>query len=146
VLVIHPFDVSIQKQYQIRTKLFENPDILPDFQLITIPAVQSIAGNKTEFDNWFDALEHMHKEIDKVDFDVAIIGAGSYGLPLSAYIKAKGKIAIHMGGATQVLFGIKGKRWDNHPVISRFYNEFWVRPEISELVPNADKVEGGCYW
>lgn len=146
VLVIHPFSTLIQKQYESRIELFDNLDVLPQFQLITITAVQSIAGNKTEFDNWFEALNYMQREIDKVDFDVAIIGAGSYGLPLSAYIKDKGKISIHIGGATQILFGIKGKRWDTHPLISKFYNEYWVRPGISELVPDAQKVEGGCYW
>lgn len=145
VLVIHPFAASIQKQYQLHTKLFNNVSVLPAFHLITIAAVQSIAANKTGFNNWFDALEWMQQQIDKIDFDVAIIGAGSYGVPLSAYIKDKGRIAIHIGGATQVLFGIKGKRWDDHPV-SDFYNEYWMRPALSELVPNADKVEGGCYW
>ncbi|MEI7736983.1 MAG: hypothetical protein WCI49_16050, partial [Ferruginibacter sp.] len=123
-----------------------NSSILPDFELKTIAAVQTIAGNKTEFTDWFEALNHMKNQIDATDFDVAIIGAGSYGLPLSAYVKDKGKISIHMGGATQILFGIKGKRWDDHPVISKLYNEYWVRPEVSEIVPNAEKVEGGCYW
>lgn len=146
VLVIHPFIHSIRKQYKCREKLFDNPLILPDFDLVTIAAVQSIAGNSTEFKNWFEALDYMQREIDNVNFDVAIIGAGSYGLPLAAYIKEKGKIAIHIGGATQILFGIKGKRWDDHPVISKFYNEHWVRPELSETVLNAEMVEGGCYW
>lgn len=146
VLVIHPFSSSILKQYQRREELFKNKNILPLFDLKTITAVQSIAGNKTKFNNWFEALEYMQQQIDKVDFDVAIIGAGSYGLPLSAYVKEKGKIAIHIGGATQVLFGIKGKRWDDHPVISKLYNEYWVRPDISEAVPDVEKVEGGCYW
>ncbi|WP_274095727.1 hypothetical protein [Riemerella anatipestifer] len=40
---------------------------------------------------WFDALEDMKNKIDLVDFDVAIIGCGAYGLPLASYIKNKGK-------------------------------------------------------
>lgn len=146
VLVIHPFTSSIKKQYAIREKLFADQSVLPAFELKTITAVQSIAGTKTQFSNWFEALASMQTQIDATDFDVAIIGAGSYGLPLSAYVKNKGKISIHIGGATQILFGIKGKRWDDHPVVSKFYNKYWVRPEMSELVPNANKVEGGCYW
>lgn len=146
VLVIHPFSESIKKQLKQRKLLFANSKILPEFECTTIKAVQSIAGNKTEFENWFAALEYMQHQIDNADFDVALIGAGSYGLPLSAYVKQKGKIAIHIGGATQILFGIKGKRWDDHPQISSFYNDHWVRPEQSELVPDAQKVEGGCYW
>jgi hypothetical protein len=146
VLVIHPFSASIKKQYLKREKLFDNKDTLPNFELKTITAVQSIAGNKTQFNNWFEALYSMQQQIDSMDFDVAIIGAGSYGLPLSAYVKEKGKIAIHIGGATQILFGIKGKRWDDHELISKLYNDYWVRPDMSELVPDAQKVEGGCYW
>jgi hypothetical protein len=146
VLVIHPFTTSIKRQYENRKKLFENESVLPDFELTTITAVQSIAGTITNYSNWFDALASMQDQIDATDFDVAIIGAGSYGLPLSAFVKEKGKIAIHIGGATQILFGIKGKRWDEHPAISSLYNDYWVRPDISELVPEAQKVEGACYW
>lgn len=146
VLIIHPFVKSIQQQYLKREVLFRNARVLPSFELKTIVAVQSIAGNDTGFKTWFDALEWMKREIDKIDFDVAIIGAGSYGLPLSAYVKDKGKISIHIGGATQILFGIKGKRWDEHPVISTFYNEHWIRPSAEETVQQAQKVEDGCYW
>jgi hypothetical protein len=146
VLVIHPFTASIIKQFARREKLFKDQTVLPSFELKTVTAVQSIAGTKTAFTDWFEALESMQAQIDVTDFDVAIIGAGSYGLPLSAYIKSKGKIAIHIGGASQILFGIKGKRWDNHPTISPLYNDYWVRPDVAELVPEAQKVEGGCYW
>jgi len=146
VLVIHPFTNSINKQFANREKLFNDKSVLPGFELKTITAVQSIAGNKTEFSNWFEALASMQEQIDATDFDVAIIGAGSYGLPLSAYIKEKKKIAIHIGGAVQILFGIRGKRWDEHPIISQLYNENWIRPDLSELVPESQKVEGGCYW
>ncbi len=146
VLVIHPFSSSIKSQYQKRQVLFSNQNILPSFELKTITAVQSIAGNKTAFTNWFEALNSMQQQINDIDFDVAIIGAGSYGLPLAAYIKERGKISIHIGGATQIMFGIKGKRWDEHPQIAQLYNENWVRPSADETVPQANKVEDACYW
>lgn len=88
----------------------------------------------------------MEDKIDKIDFDIAIIGAGAYGLPLTAYCKEIGKQAVQMSGATQILFGIKGKRWDEHPYISKLYNEHWVRPMTSETPPEIEKVEGGSYW
>ena len=146
VLVIHPFKESIESQYEKRNLLFSNKDVLPYFELITLKAVQSIAETKTGFETWFDAYEHMCAEVEKVDFDIAIIGAGAYGLPLAFYIKSLGKKAIHMGGATQILFGIKGKRWDQHEVISKLYNEYWVRPLPSERPDQYHKVEEGCYW
>ena len=148
VLVIHPFEKTIQKQYKNRDKLFPETEILPEFEkLYTLKAVQTVAEEKDErFKNWFEALEWMYQEAMKIDFDIAIIGCGAYGFPLAARIKKAGKQAVHMGGATQILFGIKGKRWDKHPVIGKLYNEFWVRPDESETPQSAKKIEQGCYW
>lgn len=147
ILIIHPFKESIESQYAKREKLFPGTNVLPEFESLTcIKAVQSIAGEKTEFNSWFDALKYMQDQISQVDFDIAIIGAGAYGLPLAAYCKRIGKQAIQMSGATQLLFGIKGKRWDDHPVISKFYNESWVRPNSNETPTKKGKVEGGSYW
>ena len=68
------------------------------------------------------------------------------GFPLAAKLKKAGKKAIHMGGVLQVLFGIKGASWDNDPVVSSLYNEYWVRPSDSEKPKSFGTVEGGCYW
>ena len=147
VLVIHPFEDTIINQYEKRERLFSNSDILPKFgKLDTLKAVQSIAGDNDEFKDWIEAYEYMCNEISKKDFDVAIIGAGAYGLPLCSYIKKLNKQAIHMGGATQIFFGIQGKRWDKHSYISNLYNNFWVRPMKSETPKKASSVEGGSYW
>ncbi|MBU8854011.1 hypothetical protein BGM24_18700 [Bacillus sp. FJAT-26377] len=146
VLVIHPFALTIGKQYENRKEIFQNSNILPEFNLITMKAVQTISNTPTEFKDWFDALDYMKQQINSIDFDVAIIGAGAYGLPLGAYIKQKKKVAIHLGGATQILFGIKGSRWDNHPIISKFYNEHWSRPSDVEKPEGFKQVEKGCYW
>lgn len=146
VLVIHPFEKTILRQYEKRNVLFEDKEILPEFELKTIKAVQTIAGGKSEFGSWFEAFDWMYDKAKNIDFDVAIIGCGAYGFPLAAKIKEMGKQAVHMGGATQILFGIKGARWDTHPFISKLYNDYWVRPDQSETPKNANIVEGGCYW
>lgn len=45
VLVIHPFVETIKRQYEEkRHLLFENKDVLPDFNLLTIKAIQTIGG------------------------------------------------------------------------------------------------------
>jgi hypothetical protein len=146
VLVIHPYEESIKKQYAKHRALFDDPQILPNFELITLKAVQSIAGNKTRFANWFDALAWMCQRVSDLHFDVAIIGAGAYSLPLASYVKNLGKKALHLGGATQILFGIKGKRWDEIPFFKQLYNENWVRPLPAEIPDNFRMVESGCYW
>lgn len=159
VLVIHPFDSTIKSQYSIREKIFQNPDVLPDFELITLKAEQTIGG-ESRFSSWFEALEYMQNEIAKIDFDVCILGCGAYGMPLAAFVKKLGKQAIHIGGGTQLLFGIKGKRWveqynniwhyrpgiDIDTNYRPLFNEYWVYPQSSEKPKTADKVEDGCYW
>lgn len=147
VLVIHPFADTIEKQYGRRELLFPGTDLLPEFQLRTVKAVQTIAGTKdSRFENWFEALDWMEREAVKEEFDVAIIGCGAYGFPLAARLKAHGRQAVHLGGATQLLFGIKGARWDNHEIISGLFNENWVRPSEEEKPAGASRVEGACYW
>lgn len=147
VLVIHPYKDSILSQYsKNRARLFRNPNVLPEFELEVMRAVQSIALSPTPYATWFDALQAMKDEISNRDFDVAIVGAGAYGLPLAAHIKRMGKQVIHMGGATQVYFGIKGSRWESRPEIACNFNEYWVYPKENERPANATLVEGGCYW
>lgn len=146
VVVIHPFAQTIQSQFEKRELLFENKEILPEFKLRTVKAVQTLAGNKCEHETWFDALEWMYQETMKEEFDVALIGCGAYGLPLAVKLKRAGKQAVHVGGSLQLFFGIKGNRWDNHEVIGKLYNEHWVRPSETEVIKKADVVEGGCYW
>jgi hypothetical protein len=67
VLVIHPFVETIKIQYQKRELLFEN-NMLPDFELKTIKAVQSIAGTKTEFSDWFEL-----KSIQWITISVSLV-------------------------------------------------------------------------
>lgn len=147
VLVIHPFTQTILEQYEKREKLFENQKTLPNFELKTLKAVQTIAGEKDpRFDNWFEALEYMYEEALKIDFDIAIIGCGAYGMPLAVKLKRAGKQAIHFGGATQILFGIKGRRWVDNPRSQVVFNEAWVYPSAEEKPKNCDIVENHCYW
>ncbi len=154
VLVVHPFVETIRKQYDnyrenIFSRVYNADDILPEFELKTLKAVQTIAGNRDiRFRTWFDALDWMKEECARTDFDVAIIGCGGYGFPLASEIKRMGKIAIHLGGATQLLFGIKGRRWED-PVYEwypRTVNESWVRPNGDERVNKLESIENGCYW
>lgn len=160
VLVVHPFESTIRQQYEKRKLLFANPDILPDFDLKILKAVQSAAGNKTSYESWFDALKYMQNEIDKIDFDICLLGCGAYGLPLAAYVKRIGKQAVHMGGGLQLLFGIKGKRWveeyqsiwhyrpgvDINTDYRQIFNEHWTFPLEEDVPMNAKVVENACYW
>lgn len=122
-----------------------------------IKAVQSLGEGDSRFSDWFEALRWMENEIDKRDYDVCLIGCGAYGLPLAAHVKRRGKQAIHLGGALQLLFGIKGKRWEDpmygvkewripQGSYSSLINEYWVRPDSTDTPKSSIAVEGGCYW
>jgi hypothetical protein len=150
VLVVHPFSESIKAQYQKRELLFNN-NLLPEFELTVIKAVQSLGGGETPFSDWFEALNYMKNEIDNADYDICLIGAGAYGFPLAAHVKRTGKKALHLGGSLQLLFGIRGKRWEDENYNSDYsyaslINEHWVKPANNERPKNAEKVEGACYW
>lgn len=79
ILVIHPFIDTIKSQYSRHNLLFENKNILPLFDFKTLRAVQSVADNDVLFKDWFEALKWMENEIDKIDFDICILGCGAYG-------------------------------------------------------------------
>jgi hypothetical protein len=65
---------------------------------------------------------------------------------IGSHLKSAGLICIVMGGAIQVMFGIKGGRWERHPVISTFWNSSWVWPSVEETPIGAGNVEQACYW
>ncbi|MCG8310838.1 MAG: hypothetical protein MI975_25845 [Cytophagales bacterium] len=142
ILVIHPFKKTIEYQYQKREKI----GMIPEFKkLEVIRAVQTIAMNEdSRFKSWFEALDFMKSEIEQKDFDIALIGCGAYGLPLAAHVKSMGKTAIHIGGALQIFFGIKGKRWERYSDIE--FNKYWISPLPEDQVENMFKVENGAYW
>jgi hypothetical protein len=147
VLVISPFTESITKQYQKRNLLWEDSKILPEFELKTLKHQLSPAlGIPSMYDSWIEMVEDMKRKISCIDFDVALIGTGASSLPLVSHCKEIGKQAIHLGGALQILFGIKGNRWDKHKIIKNFYNENWIRPSGDEIPKGFKKNEDGCYW
>lgn len=146
VLLIHPFVEEAKIQYKKRSILWNDKDVLPEFTLITYKSVQSMLNIETPHKTWFEALNKMQTDISKIDFDIALVGCGAYGMPIASYIKDMGKQAIHLAGWTQVLFGIIGKRWEDNPQVAPFINENWIRPDKNNIPNNASKIENGCYW
>jgi hypothetical protein len=147
VLVISPFSDTIHAQYRRRDQIWRSkPELLPGFELLTLRSPMSAFLAPPVYRDWFAALDAMCEQMSSIPFDSAIVGAGAWSLPLVARAKSLGKWAIHLGGATQILFGIKGGRWDNSPEISAFYNDAWTRPSALETPPNVTTIEGACYW
>ena len=122
------------------------PGLLPDFELNTLRMPLSAGLDAPRECDWCERLDRMRAGIECKTFDVALIGAGGMSLPLACHAKRMGAIGFHMGGATQLLFGIRGRRWDNYEDINCFFNDSWTRPSAAETPATATLVEDGCYW
>lgn len=149
VLVVHPFEPSIRSQYARRTAVWSAaPDVLPAFDLEVIRSPYGFS--RTDFTDWFGMLRWLEEQVEasyrRRRFDVGLFGCGAAGLPLAAFAKKLGAIGIHTGGPTQLLFGIRGGRWDQRPEFQRFFNDAWVRPQSDETPVEARKVDKGGYW
>lgn len=147
VLVVSPFPETIKQQYEKRHLLWPAmEDVLPDFDLYQIKVPYHISLAPPSHPDWFLALEDLKQQMSIVPFDIALIGASVFSLPLTVHAKKLGKCGIHLGGATQIYFGIKGHRWENNPVISKYFNDHWTFPMQAETPSNAKIMENGCYW
>lgn len=153
IMVVHPFAEEITRQYhEHREQLFEDKRVLPEFaSLRVVKAVQSLGGESNGFKDWFEALVWMEKQMDSSSYDIALIGCGAYGFPLAAHAKRTGHKAVHLGGALQLLFGIKGNRWETSTYnklydYTKLFNEFWIKPDDQNRPKAAELIEGGCYW
>lgn len=146
VLVISPFADSIASNYNNLAHIWNNK-IKPNFKLKTINYPTSIPITENAIYN--SSLEIYNKFIDlmhNTEFDVGIFGTGHTGLLFAIEAKKMGKSGIHLGGPTQVLFGIKGNRWEENINFKQFFNEYWTKPLAHETPKHINRVEGACYW
>lgn len=146
VLVINSFTDSIAHQYSRKSEIVRSKEFeLPDFELLTYKTVVTQVGERVgKYKNSFEVLEYMLGEIKKIDFDVALIGAGAYGFPIAAEIKRMGKIAMETCGNTPLFFGVYGER-NLRQGCDKYMTDAWIRP-MEEAPKEFKKVEDGCYW
>lgn len=135
ILIVSPFFREIQTQYKKRNLLWKDGRI-PECDIEYDPSLWiSELG-------FFKAFEVLSERVLSRDFDIALLSCGSVGVPLASKIKQSGRKAIVMGSAMHILFGLKGKRWDN----SNIYNEYWIRPSDDTKPAYADRLDGSTYW
>jgi len=147
VCVVSPFIETMQQQYKKRSKCFPKP-VLPDMDIAYVRAPMTQCETNVAGQDWFNNLSRLTDKVMETSSDVVIIGAGAYGLPLGASAKAYGMAAVVLGGATQLLFGIKGNRWENDRQYQRIFNKDWVRLSMAERPPGFHnfEIKGGAYW
>ena len=137
--------------HQVHKKIWEPPlwsDV--EWRFVRTGYAPSLAMGRAGWEEspscWQEAVEWTVGEVLKTDAEVVVIGCGGLGMLIGARLKAAGKVCIVLGGATQVLFGIKGERWRHHDVIGKLWNLEWVWPSVDETPAGANDVEKACYW
>ena len=145
ILIVHPFTTTLQKQVPYLKDLFPHPWFEDcTFEFVKPPL--TLAGNHGGVD-WQIQMQPCLQEIQKKEFDVALVAAGGYGMLISDFIYTKMKKSVlYIGGALQLFFGVIGKRWFENKEILKIMNDSWVRPSAVDKPPQHTKVEKGCYW
>jgi len=150
VLIINPFVETMKSQINEDFKMFEDEErniFKKEQKFVFYKSYQTSGGNYIH-KNWKETFDLMCNDIKEIEFDIALLGCGGYGLPLCNYIKKElSKSAIYIGGGIQLMFGIMGKRWETREewkILMK--NSKFVRPNIEETIKNKDKIENGCYW
>ena len=153
VAVVTSFAVTAQGQ--IGKRLWDAQEsLLPpttEWSFIRSGYCPSVAGAAPcgwpeGINSWQAAVEYLVDAVRFTGASVALIGCGGIGMLVAARLRRIGVSAIVMGGAVQVLFGIRGRRWQTHPVIGDFWTYDWVAPSEEETPDAARSIEGGCYW
>lgn len=153
VCVVSSFTETIQQQIPFLKEIWSGYDLFPDelqWSFVRSYYSPALAQGWCEWPNgiasWKGAVDFMEEEVMATGARVVLLGCGGLAMPLAARLQRHGKICIVLGGAIQILFGIKGKRWESHPVISQLFNDTWVYPADEEVPRAARSIEGGCYW
>lgn len=121
ILIVNSFTESIK--YQLDKGNFLNSIELPKCEYLFLKTYMTYRDEKnglleTPHQNFLETVDYYNQEIDKMDFDIALLGCGSYAHFLGEYIKSKNKIAIYVGGMLQMYFGVLGDRWINRAKIT----------------------------
>ena len=144
ILIVSGFADTLRDQHAIIKNVFPFANY-PNFQATFLKAPLSQGGLKDVKDS-FTHLDSLFEEIKRTNFDILLVSAGSYSMPIAHFAKKIGKIGIHCGGELQLFFGVLGGRWDSNPKLLPYVNEYWTRPSENEKPKNWKSIENGSYW
>ncbi|MAZ73355.1 MAG: hypothetical protein CMC70_09425 [Flavobacteriaceae bacterium] len=140
--IICGFSNEFEKQYKNIKNIFPNDDI-SNMNLTFIKTPIGCGNEKITYIKTFESIKHKINNSRKCD--IYLVACGVYGLSICDYIKELGRNSIYIGGILQLLFGLKGSRWDNRAEISKYYNKHWTYPEFKPK--NYKLIEhGNNYW
>jgi len=146
VLVVTPFARSVESQMRRRADIWRNPRLLPPCEVRAVRMPLSPGLVAPEHKDWRERYDALVEECERAPYDIMLAGAGGLSLPLVAHAKAQGRIGFHLGGTTQILFGITGRRWAHDHRLIALQTDAWIRPSGDEAPATVSQVEQGCYW
>lgn len=132
VLVVSPFAESIAANFDRRHTFFRKNYVYPEFELRLVNTPITYAGLPAELypdEDWFATLESLRKAVSGCTFDVALLGCGSYAMPLGLHIeRVLCRKAVYVGGVLQLYFGIMGRRYQNRFFLDQIHPENFIVP------------------
>jgi hypothetical protein len=140
LLVVSPFSRSVVHQHKSALPLVRN-FTYPPFALTTVQVpvtYSSLVRRHPVQGDWFGQLEILKERVSKSVFDIALISAGSYSMPLLSHIKSEGKKGIYVGGMLNVFFNLSGQRYEQPQYAQYSVEETKLDPfEASEILKSA---------
>jgi hypothetical protein len=150
VLILHPFVRTFQKQLAHLSELYPGRSWLEECEIRFLCPPLTLAGNHQNKDwkeHYTACLTMIRQEYQERPFDIALVGAGGYGMLLShALVSELGVSTVYIGGALQLFFGVIGKRWFTNKQVMALVNPHWTRPLKEDQPVAYQQVEKGCYW
>ena len=144
ILIVSTFDNEIQEQLNIKDQLFSNHFLkkYPNFKSVEyVHTYLTLDDFEKPYSDWFETYNSYCRQIATKDFDIALVFCGCYAYPISNYIyENMHKSSIIVGGIGQLLFGIRGSRWET-PYFQRLYNDKWTHRKLNRDV-NGFASEG----
>ena len=144
ILIVSTFDEEIKDQLKIKDELFPKNFLeqYPDFESVDyVHTYLTLDNYENPHHNWFETYNYYCQQIDSKDFDIALLFCGCYAYPIANYIYEKmNKSSIIVGGIGQLLFGIRGSRWET-PYFQRLMNDKWTKRILNQSV-NGIRSEG----
>ena len=146
VLVVSPFSASIESNFANRSEFFKNYEY-PEFELQTLGSPITYSGLPREHyphRDWFDTTEALKSDLEGIEFEIALLGCGSYAVPLGLFIeRGLKRQAIYVGGVLQLFFGIMGRRYDNPFFLAQINPDKFILPiERSRYLTHVSVTEG----
>lgn len=144
LLLVNPFVNNIRDQIPRLKQLYAGKiDVDCIFKYLETPITYydlKIGYMNIPHNNFLETADYLCKQIDAEDYDIALLGCGSYAHLLGEHIKRRGKKAIYIGGVLPAYFGLISDRAISSHAFPSFFDFRYVVP-IGGIKHTFDKYQ-----